>query len=81
MEEEEWNRVVCLNCNIKHSIFVCPKLHYMPYRNFIFLKSQKAKSLSQQRTCHDYTRTKPMLSKRAAVKMYRKIFKKMESVM
>jgi hypothetical protein len=53
----------------------------MPYRNFIFLKNQREKNLSQQRTWYDFTRKKPMLSKRSPVKMYRKIFKMIENVL
>jgi hypothetical protein len=46
--EEEWNRTPCKNCKGNHSIFVCPQLHYMPFRNFIFLKSQKNKLQNEQ---------------------------------
>ncbi len=48
--KHEWEIIPCKYCAPKkHTIFICPKLHYIPFKNYIFQKYIFSKGEPQER--------------------------------
>ena len=79
--EMQKSRDLCQHCDSKHSLFVCPKLHFMPLRSLSFLRHQQT-GLSARTANYDFSfvRNKAKIAQTNVRRLWKYLFKPIEGI-
>ncbi len=76
--DHEWDLFECKQCAPKkHTIFLCPKLHYMPYKSVVIDRHLLSPSLPQP-SAPSYKRHQNRIKRKFALNLWKMYFKEYE---